>query len=33
MDVFALRDTVLEEYHRYVGSFIEIRDPRIQMKS
>ncbi|MCC7542078.1 MAG: DEAD/DEAH box helicase [Deltaproteobacteria bacterium] len=30
MDVFALREHVVGEYHRYVRSFFEVRDPRIR---
>ena len=29
MDVFALRNRVLGDYHRYVESFLEIKDERI----
>ncbi len=32
MDVFKLRDRVIEEYARYVSSFLEIRDPLIRQK-
>ncbi len=30
MDVFALRDRLIDDYSDYVHSFIEIRDPRIR---
>jgi hypothetical protein len=30
LDVFALRERLIEDYHSYVGSFIKIRNPRIE---
>ena len=30
MNVFDLRNRVLDDYHRYVESFLNIRDQRIQ---
>src|SRR5690349_18372708 len=30
MDVFALRDSLIEDYRRYVSSFIAVRDERIK---
>ena len=32
MDVFALRDRLVEDYASYTRSFIKIADPRIQRK-
>ena len=32
MDVFALRDRLVEDYASYTRSFINIADPRIQCK-
>ena len=30
MDVFQLRDQVVSDYSRYMGSFIELRDDRVK---
>ncbi len=30
MDVFALRDHLIQDYHGYISSFIQIRDPYLQ---
>lgn len=30
MDVFSLRDEVIKDYGRYVTSFLETRDPRVE---
>ena len=30
MDVFALRDRVVDDYKRYIESFVRIRDERIE---
>ena len=30
LDVFALRDRLVEDYESYVGSFIKIKDARIE---
>ncbi len=32
MEIFALRDKLINEYSNYSGSFIQIRDPRIETK-
>jgi hypothetical protein len=32
MDVFALRNQLVEDYARYTRSFIKIADPRIKAK-
>jgi hypothetical protein len=29
MDVFALRDHLIADYASYIGSFLEIRDPKV----
>ena len=33
MDVFALRDRVVDEYRKYVESFVNILDPQIDGSS
>lgn len=30
MDVFALRDHLVQDYHGYISSFIQIRDPNLR---
>jgi hypothetical protein len=30
LDVFALRDRLVEDYESYVGSFVKIKDARIE---
>src|SRR3972149_579103 len=30
MDVFALRDHLIQDYHSYISSFIQIRDPHLR---
>jgi ATP-dependent helicase YprA (DUF1998 family) len=30
LDIFALRDEIIDDYHQYVDSFLNIRDPKVK---
>ncbi len=30
LDIFALRDEIIDDYHKYVDSFLNIRDPKVK---